>query len=45
MPQNLVVCYLHKLTKGMFVLTEPIDTSNDANWKLTESNTYELFKR
>jgi hypothetical protein len=28
----------------MVILNEPIDSSNDANWKLTESNTYELCK-
>jgi hypothetical protein len=32
-------------SKGMVVLIEPISPSNDANWKLTESNTYELYKR
>jgi hypothetical protein len=25
-------------------IQEPINPSNDANWKLTESNTYELCK-
>jgi hypothetical protein len=29
----------------MVVLAETIDPSNDANWKLIESITYELCKR
>jgi hypothetical protein len=40
----MVVCHLHKLSKCMVVLNEPIDLSKDANWELTESNTYELCK-